>query len=206
MIIGGSLFFKQDWFDKGIMYLHDFFENGSFMTINQFQTKYDLNNVDPIMYNALRILIRKLKNNPENRNLFCANYVVDINSNLSKIGLPDSYLNIKFAKCKDYYNVLIQRKKEVSAGFSYWQQRYPQQLDLLTDSFIHAKQTVHETSVLAMHYKMLHNILPVKTNLLKWKILDTNKCSFCERARRYTTCIVELQVYSVYITKPERVD
>ena len=92
----------------------------------------------------------------------CANKADDPVLNQS-----DTYLDIIFSKYKDYNHVLIKRQEEVSAGFSYWQQRCPQHLDLLKDSFMLEEQKVQEISVLAMYYNFLHNILLVTMSLLK---------------------------------------
>ena len=86
------------------------------MNKNEFQEKYNLNVVDPLLYNAISILIKRWANKPENKNLFGTKYTIDMDSNLIKSAHNDAFLNIKCAKCKDYYNVIIEQKQERPTG------------------------------------------------------------------------------------------
>lgn len=177
ILINNKMLFKQEWWEKGIIYIKDLIQDGTLMTKAQLQNKYNLAEIEPLTYIAISCLVRRWKRNANNAEFLADTYSIDLESNLVKCG--ESVINLKKAKCKDYYEVLIKHSIKESSSFLKFSEMGMTNEQIVKDSYLNARGSTKETEILAWHFKMLHNILPVKHNLVKWGISDVDTCPFC---------------------------
>ena len=84
-------------------------------------------------------------------------------------------------KTKDFYTNLVKLKKSGPSILQYWQYK----LGLPPDfEWIHVLQFklkyLKHNKIKQFNFKMLHNLLPFKMNLCRWKLSTDTSCMFCE--------------------------
>ena len=85
----------------------------------------------------------------------------------------DSKIDIRKAKCKVYYNILINTKYSEPSSLRQWHNDNLLNEDkIFYDSFKYAKLSTHETRLLVFQFKLMHRIFNTNSNLHKWKIIQ----------------------------------
>ena len=92
------------------------------MSIPELQNKYDLDGIDILFYNGVKLQINKWLKNQENRKFLNKEYKVDVNNALFVSN--GHLLNLSNAKSRQFYNVIIDNKSEkphsLCYEFSFW--------------------------------------------------------------------------------------
>ena len=100
-----------------------------------------------------------------------------IESSLFKI--DDSVKDIRKARSKDYYSVLVDKKVVLPTSILYWE-TFGQNLkeNVLKSLDIYRKVT-RETYLLSIQFKIIHNVIATNKKKYDWKIEKSFKCHFC---------------------------
>ncbi len=116
--IGGKMLFKKQWYQKGIIYVKDLLDKAlKPLTRQEIATKYNVD-VDPLYYNGLKCILSRWIKNVHNHIYLSPEYNVDIQSCVFK--LDNNIINVKKAKCKDYYNIYLDKNTETPTSTQYW--------------------------------------------------------------------------------------
>ena len=175
--IDGKSIFWKDWYENGVTYIHDLTnENGTWMTFNEFSNKYI------IRTNFLKYLgiLSAVK---------CAAKIINVDLSLRpamnfqsrEFRLSSGRLiDIKNAKSKDFYTEFLEDMLEAPTAISKWRNRYNFNEDIFYESLPLVKKCTKEPKLLAVQFKIIHNIVNCKSNLHKWNISEDDACEFCE--------------------------
>ena len=176
-IANQSLYFKE-WHEKGILYVRDLLsENQSILSIDDLKQKYNLETVDVMKYNAVRKLTRKWLATPSNLQFLTQTYTVNLDCTIFKY---ETFLvNIKKAKSREYYNLLISKACEAPTCLLFWEKRGLQNPERVIDSLIIHRKVTKETDLLTLQYKLIHNIIATNKRRTDWKVTNQSKCSYC---------------------------
>ena len=91
----------------------------------------------------------------------------------------DSKVDIRKAKCKVYYNILIRSKYLEPSSLRHWNDDHLlNDNKIFYDSFKYAKSSTHETRLLVFQFKLTHRIINTNSNLNKWKIIRIQTVHF----------------------------
>jgi hypothetical protein len=93
------------------------------------------------------------------------------------------HYSLKQLTTKEIYSALVFDKKEIPTGQVALQNMINentnvQNVDWPNAYFMINKTTIY-TKLREFQYKLLHNILPVNHILYKWKLIDSERCSYC---------------------------
>jgi len=130
-----------------------------------------------LKFQAIRLQIKKWMKIPSNITLMNNSKQINFETNLFK--LNDGYINLLMAKNKDYYPIFLQSKTEVASSHKYWDSVQIKKCEKYKNSLLLAQLACSERTILAFHFKLIHNILPTGVNLKKWGIKDVAKCDKC---------------------------
>ena len=176
--IGNQSLFKPDWFEKGIMYVRDIIGvNGRILPVNELKRRFSLDSVEPLFYNGLKLKLNNWLKTSENNQTLEINYTVDFKSTLYRIG--NSVINVKKAKSKDYYNILIQEKIKSPTSIKSWEGMGLLDAHCLNKSLEVYRKCTKETSLIAMQLKIIHNIIATNKRKYDWKIQNNSECQYC---------------------------
>lgn len=177
--IGGKTLYNKQWFDKGIIYIKDIIDDDRNMVlpINLIQEKFHLEHIDFMFYNGLKLVINNWLKDRSNLQYTAINYSIETSSPLFET--VNGYINVKRAKSKEYYNIMIDTNSEMPTCVRYWQSENIQDYNLLSNSFINYKNSTSETELLSFQYKIIHNAVPTNKKLQDWHIKETDICSYC---------------------------
>lgn len=176
ILINKQMLFFQEWFDKGIIYVHHLVENKSVLSMEEIQARFGVDKFNLLTYYAIKLSIQKWIRNLKNEELLDSNWKVDTESRSLK--MKDRVLIAGTAKCRDYYKIYITITKETPTAMNYWTAKFIGNSEI-RNSLINARLAMKETHILATQFKIIHNILAIGTHLKKWGIQQTNKCSAC---------------------------
>ena len=100
--IGGSQVFYKDWWEKGVLYIHDLcLPNGQFMSYDDFIRKYNLRNCFLKfvgLVHSIKSVMERLKRNNMYQNLDLKNRPqIDFNNPYFKTA-SGQYINVKIAR------------------------------------------------------------------------------------------------------------
>ena len=113
-VIGGHSLFITEWIKKGITYVKDLLrEDRKILSKTKSQEKFGLNRIDILLYNAIKLKFSKWMKD------LTTEYKIDIHSGSFKI--KDSLINVKLARSKDYYELLIDIIYEKPSSLPYWE-------------------------------------------------------------------------------------
>ena len=103
------LFFKKEWYDKGIFYIRDILDTTrNVLSPSEIKRKFNLKIKDYLFYIALKLLVQRWVRDETNQTYLGPEYTIDLNNPLFKIG--QYFININKAKSRDYYNVFLSEK------------------------------------------------------------------------------------------------
>ena len=101
--------FNKQWYNKGIIYVKDVLDDqNKFRTREQLIEKYNLADIELMFYLGLKTAIVKYIRSEETKKYLNNHYTVNVDSPLFKCN--ESLINIRTAKCRDYYDILIENK------------------------------------------------------------------------------------------------
>ena len=88
-------------------------------------------------------------------------------------------VNIKKAKSREYYNLLISKACEAPTCLLFWDKRGLQNPERVIDSLIIHRKVTKETDLLTLQYKLIHNIIATNKRKTDWKVANQSRCSYC---------------------------
>ena len=146
----------------------------------EFCTKFQLRNCF-LQFNGLLMSIKKLlKYNTKYENIDLKERPSNnFNNTCFRTVEKDTIIDIKKAKCKTYYDILIYFKLEEPTALLKWKQENEIEDETFYNSFKHARMSTHETRLYMFQYKLNHRLINNNCNLQKWNIKDSPYCSLC---------------------------
>ena len=107
--------------------------------------------------------------------------ITSINIESTIFNVDGNIINIRLAKCRNFYDILVDKKTKLPASINFWisigipiEERIKTCLEM-------CRQATKETSLIAMQFKILHNIIATNQKLKVWGITDSDKCTYCNR-------------------------
>ena len=114
---------------------------------------------------------------PSNRQFLTHTYTVNLNCTTFK---HDKFLvNIKKAKSREYYNLLISKVCENPTCLKLWDKEGLENPERVFDSLIIYRKVTKETDLLTLQYKLIHNIIATNKRKTDWKVANQSRCSYC---------------------------
>ena len=93
--------------------------------------------------------------------------------------LSGKRVNLAKSRSKEYYKEFIDIVLEATIACGKWFREYSLSQDKFYNSLVMAKRCSTEAKLLAIQFKIIHNLVNCNGNLYKWKISDTDLCEFC---------------------------
>ena len=181
ILIEGKSIFWRDWYEKGIIHMHDFINStGDWLTFDEFCNKFE------IRTNFLRYLgiLSAIKQAARILDVdFSRKPTLDI-KNLNLRLYSGKMVNIEKAKSKDFYSEFVELTLEPPISCRKWLENYSLNEDIFYESLPLVKKCTSETKLLATQFKIIHNITNCKSNLYKWEISNSDLCDFCATAKK----------------------
>lgn len=182
IIINGESVFWADWKENGVVYIEDLqSEDGIFLTYEAFRAKFTIE-TNFVKYYSLLCAVRKSQ----------LHNIVKVNDNKSIFLVKtfnNSIINLKKAKSRAFYDEYILLCSKEPTAVIKWIENVNTTEDEFYRSYPAVKRTCGETKLLDFHYKTLHGYLAVGTNLYKWKLRESDKCSHCSDRDTITHCL-----------------
>ena len=105
----------------------------------------------------------------------------DINIESMVFNVDGIIINIRLAKCRNFYDILVDKKTKLPTSNNFWinigipiEERVKTCLEI-------CRQATKETSLIAMQFKILHNIIATNQKRKVWGIKESDKCAYCNR-------------------------
>ena len=112
--------FNKQCYKKGIIYVKDALnDQNKFRTREQLIEKYDSARIELIFYLGLKTAIMKYMRSEETEKYRNNHYIVNVNSPLFKCN--ESIFNLRIAKSRDFYDILIDNKAVRPTSFEFWE-------------------------------------------------------------------------------------
>ena len=165
------------WIEKGVLCLNDIIdENGNILTHIQLTTKYGLV-TNKMSYNSLVHSIPKTwKHAIKNKNDLVGIKI----DNVERLQIGDNTYCINTLSNKQIYSHLIRAILKPPTSVDRWISEFPFFNDNDFNMFYELPYTiVKDTKLHALQYKVLNRIYPCKAYLSKLKIIDHDKCHYC---------------------------
>lgn len=171
--VGGRSIFYKSWFEKGIRYINDLFDNyGCLLPLRVFRDTYNIQ----VMFLEYEGLLKAV------RDYLAQFYFKHLDINLYNPVCPLTLSLIMSQKkgCRKLYDILI-RRESLPVSANKWQR------DLDDEQYIYDWKQIYslpykisqDTHLRWFQVRLNHRILPTKYTLTKMNILDDNLCSFC---------------------------
>ena len=177
-VIGGQSLFIKEWYEKGILYVKDLLDNTSnLLSKEELQEKYNLNTIEILLYNALKIKLAKWLKLDVNTKFLSNAYKIDTTSSIIRIG--NSVINVKQAKSRDYYNILVNKIYEKPSSIKHWVKWGLQDENRILESLELYRTVTKETYLITMQAKIIHNAIATNKKKKDWKISVSDKCKYC---------------------------
>ena len=136
-----------------------------------------MDGIDILFYNGVKLQINKWLKNQENRKFLNKEYKVDVNNALFVSN--GHLLNLSNAKSRQFYNVIIDNKSEKPHSLCYWYSSGFNDEERIISSFMAHRIVTKDTRLLALQFKICHNIIATNKRKNDWKIVESEKCDFC---------------------------
>ena len=175
-----SIFWK-DWFEKGVIFIQDFLNiNGTWMSFQEFTSKYKIRTnflkylgILSSVKSAIKLINVDLSKRP----------FVDFQSREFKL-CSGRLINLKKAKSRDFYTEFLEDNLEAPTAIFKWLKDYDLNEDMFYKSLPMVQTCTKEPKLLALQFKIIHNIINCKSNLFKWKISEDDICEFCKTSEK----------------------
>ena len=176
ILIDGKSIFWKNWYDKGVIYIHDFINtNGEWLTFKAFCNKFEIR-TNFLRYlgilSAIKQAAKALDVDPSRKP------ALDL-QNLKWRLYSGKTIDIKKAKSRDFYAEFVEFNLEPPKSCRKWLEKYNLDEDIFYTSLPLVKQCTSEPKLLATQFKIIHDITNCKSNLYKWKITENDLCDFC---------------------------
>ena len=166
----------SNWAAKGIVKIHDIIkENGDFLNHSEIKENYDIN------CNFLNYLQIRHSLPMEWRQLI-RNKPVKSKINEPFVSLGGRIVPICDTETNTLYKQFIKYKYKKPAGITKWNATATSQImdDEWSKIFQRSYQTIWETKIQSLQFKIIHRIINCNKKLFDMKIKETPKCSYCD--------------------------
>ena len=154
-------------------------QQNKLLRIEDLKNRYGLDRVDVLLYNAIKIKLNKWLKKDTNSRFLRPEYSIDIDTCLFMIN--DMMLNVKLAKSKQYYEILIKKKYEIPNSVRYWHMLGMLDENRILKSMAIYRNSTKETYLLALQLKIIHNIVATGKKMKDWKLSMTDNCRYCNK-------------------------
>ena len=195
IIENGNSFFLKDFFDAGIWYFRDFFDENNKLRGFNFFTSIGVKSVHFIKYCAIANHLKRLSNttilNYDTTNIkeLCVQY--------NRHTLPLIKLTIKMA-----YSIMIENKLQWQTRIrEFYGDLYNINAEEWRGFFLNYRKSTISNHLKDFQYKILNGYLALNPLLQKMHVKDSSKCSFCHQEKetiahifftcKYTKIILE---------------
>ena len=151
-------------------------------TYDEFRLKYNINTTKQEFNQIRRSVVRYMENNVSAAdNIWSVRPKIDFKSTIFKFR-SGTTIDIANAKCKQFYREFLLFEASDATALWKWKDNYKIEEQTFYDSMVQAHKSTKEPKLISFQFKILHNIVNNGSNLLKWKIRDTNLCEMCKNA------------------------
>lgn len=170
--IGGTCYYNKNWYESGIRFINDFFDNdGSLYTLENLKHIYNIN-INFLEYQSIKASLRGLVNT----------FDVNISEKLTTPFLP-YYLQIILINkkgTKAFYDIFIKNRETVTGQVKWNKQYHFSEEDWR--SIYEMPFAVTKCSKLQwFQYRINHKILATNNYLFKINIITSPICVFCNQ-------------------------
>lgn len=176
-IVKGKSMLLNNWIRSGYVYVRDLYKDGAFLKSDElYRNLVDKRNW-LIEYKQVKNMVEK-----QGRKYPCEEYAKYVNVKHSiRLNCKARTYLIDGQTSKFFYNLMIETKYKRSFVERLWNKRLnkdivPSQWENIYLNRIHS---LPDNKLRGFMYKILHNIVPSREVLYKWKKLNTNLCPHC---------------------------
>ena len=90
-------------------------------------------------------------------------------------------IDVNTTNAKQYYSLLVGEKQFMPSVIYYWEEVLQVNTDIDWKAVLFIFGRIFYNKLKQFNFKILHKIIPSKTNLCKWKILIDDICSTCNQ-------------------------
>ena len=172
--------FWRDWYEEGITCILDVLdERQNVLTLDEFAKKFGIlckARTYKLFRNAVKRAIDILDKNGVK--LFVVSRQ-NIERTIFRTRL-DNFVDIRQAKCKDYYSELAGMESSEPVALQKWKQSHNISNEMFYNSFNLHRKSCQDAKLLTFQYKLLNNLVANNKNLTKWKIKNCPNCLHCQ--------------------------
>ena len=172
--------FWKNWYEAGIICILDVLDDQqSVLKRDELTNKFGIQcsvGCYRLFRNAVRRAMDVLKNN--NTGLFVISRQ-KLEQTVFKTKL-ENLLDLRKAKCKDYYSELVEMSSTEPVSFQKWKLSHNVSDEILKTSFVLHRKSCQDVKLLTFQYKLINNLIANNKNLTKWKIRSCSKCPYCQ--------------------------
>ncbi len=164
----------NNWREHAINFIADLYHNGKLLSSHQLSEKYRLS-IRHLQYVSLIDAV------PSNWKSAYKKHgdSFNVKSSKNKIIGGEMVEDLHCLKIVTVYQTLIQQISKPPMAEDKWSEEFPiLHRNDFKKLYTIPNRTVSDSKICVFQYK-LNRLLPYKYNLCKWKLLDDNKCTFC---------------------------
>ena len=176
ILIGNKPVFNKIWFNAGVKYIKDIYNGNSFLSQQQFASKYNIP-CETLFYNGIKTAIPRTWLDT----LLTSNIDTDKLQDPERLTLKliNGPVDIQNVTCKQFYWSEIAITTQPPTSYFQWESYYYfADFDWELINKIPYDCT-SETFLQSFQYKIIHRYFPCKYNLNVWKIESNNLCDHC---------------------------
>ena len=111
-------------------------------------------------------------------------------------------INVKNMRTKEFYSLVLKYRSTESLSLQYWRYKLGLSFDFEWKNVLLFKlKDIKLNKVRQFNFKLLHNILPFKINLCRWKLASDTSCLFCDEEETFTHIMLQCSHVSNFWTK-----
>lgn len=178
--IGGSVILYNDWYMKGIKFVHQLYTNNRFMTFTEFRNLYNIN-INFVQYYGIITAINntwrdELRDISEVDMQLEPTHINSLRSNMwTKLGVKSAD-----KACKLICEKIIKDDIFLTQLTAKWKVYFPNICtEDMTTSFTNIYELTPDCAIRYFQYKLLHRILICNEKLYRWGIEASDLCNFC---------------------------
>ena len=164
LMIDSKCLYSKSFIDSGFIYVYDILDaNGKFKNniYDNLINKHDYLRTIHMIQVALK---------PYKKERFCSEEVYQIKRNVSA--------TFKMS-CKHIYKGILKKKCKKSKAITKWSNFFHDEI-IWSHVYANKLSKQYEPKLLDFNFKLLNNLLPTKSNLVKWKKTESQSCIYCD--------------------------
>ena len=202
-----SLFYRY-WYDAGIVYLKDVFENNIFLSMENMSRKLaSKKGVSNLMFDYVKlkraippVWINQVNQNNE------ANSLENLRLQIPNLTFKGKDRHISDLSSKFFYTMIMMNSRPLYTNSCciFWENIFQVNIDwpnVFKRYFIFTK----ENKLRQFNFKLIYNLLPVRKNLLKWNLINEGHCSHCRVEEDVIHAFFTCKLNSLFFTYIENI-